>query len=71
MIAASTAKPQIEVSIVVPARNEEACLARCLKSLAMQAGVTFEIIVVDDGSTDHTRDIARSFPGVRVIEPGP
>jgi len=72
MIAASSkAKPQIEVSIVVPARNEEACLARCLKSLAMQAGFTFEIIVVDDGSTDRTRDIARSFPGVRVIEPGP
>lgn len=60
-----------EVTIVVPARNEEACLGDCLVSLAAQTGVTFEIIVVDDHSTDRTAEIARSFAGVRVISPGP
>lgn len=59
---------QPEVSIIVPARNEEACLARCLESLTRQTGVSFEILVVNDGSTDHTREIALSFPGVRVID---
>jgi glycosyltransferase involved in cell wall biosynthesis len=59
------------VSAIVPARNEEACLEACLESLVAQAGVSFEIIVVDDGSTDRTREIAQSFPGVRVIDPGP
>jgi glycosyltransferase involved in cell wall biosynthesis len=59
------------VSVIVPARNEEACLADCLHSLATQSGVAFEIIVVDDHSTDRTREIATSFPGVRVIEAGP
>lgn len=59
------------VSVIVPARNEEACLGACLQSLIAQTGVTFEIIVVDDGSTDRTRAIAESFPGVKVIEPGP
>ena len=59
------------VSIIVPARNEEACLGACLASLISQTGVAFEIIVVDDGSTDRTRAIVRSFPGVRVIEPPP
>ena len=59
------------VSVIVPARNEEACLRTCLESLVSQAGVTFEIIVVDDGSTDGTRSIADSFPQVRVIDPGP
>src|SRR5271168_1542552 len=60
-----------EVSVIVPARNEEASLGACLQSLASQAGVSFEIVVVDDGSTDSTRKIAGSFAGVRVIDPGP
>ena len=60
-----------EVSIVVPARNEEACLGTCLESLLAQAGVDFEIIVVDDGSSDRTRAIAESFPGVQVIAAPP
>jgi glycosyltransferase involved in cell wall biosynthesis len=60
-----------EVTIVVPARNEEVSLGDCLASLASQAGVKFEIIVVDDHSTDRTGEIARGFVGVRVISPGP
>ena len=60
-----------QISIIVPARNEESCLADCLQSLATQTGVSFEIIVVDDQSTDRTRAIALSFPSVQVIEAGP
>ena len=59
------------VSVVIPARNEEASLGACLESLSTQTGVAFEIIVVDDHSTDRTHEIATSFPGVRVIEAGP
>jgi glycosyltransferase involved in cell wall biosynthesis len=59
-----------EVSVIVPARNEEVCLGDCLQSLVAQDGVAFEIIVVDDLSTDRTREIAESFAGVRVISPG-
>lgn len=59
------------VSVIVPARNEEACLATCLESLVSQAGISKEILVVDDHSTDRTRQTAQSFPGVRVIEAGP
>ena len=59
------------VSVIVPARNEEACLGACLRSLAAQAGVSFEIIVVDDGSSDRTRQIAASFSGVRVVDAEP
>ncbi len=60
-----------EVSIIIPARNEEVCLADCVQSLVTQTGATFEIIVVDDGSSDRTREIAMSFAGVKVIAPGP
>src|SRR6266550_9248182 len=49
------------VSVIVPARNEENCLAHCLESLVTQTGINFEIIVVDDASTDRTAEIARSF----------
>jgi glycosyltransferase involved in cell wall biosynthesis len=59
------------VSVIVPARNEEVSLGACLESLVAQTGVSFEIIVVDDGSTDQTGEIARSFSGVRVVHPGP
>ncbi len=54
------------VSVIVPARNEEACLASCLESLVAQSGIDFEIIVVDDASTDRTAEIARSFSPSRV-----
>ena len=53
------------VSVIVPARNEGAVLGRCLESLVAQAGA-YEVIVVDDHSSDRTREIAESFP-VRVI----
>ena len=69
LMEASGKKP--EVSVIVPARNEEASLGTCLESLASQAGVDFEIVVVNDHSTDRTVDIAASFPKVRMIEAGP
>lgn len=56
------------VSVIVPARNEEAALGACLRSLVSQSGGEHEIIVVDDASTDRTREIASSFAGVRVVE---
>src|SRR5437764_13930484 len=62
----ATAQPTI--SVIVPARDEEASLGACLESLVAQTGVSFEIIVVDDGSTDRTREIAQSFSGVRVVD---
>jgi glycosyltransferase involved in cell wall biosynthesis len=63
-------KGAIEVSVIVPARNEEANLANCLQSLVEQQGVSCELIVVDDHSTDRTREIAQSFPAT-VIEADP
>ncbi len=54
-----------DLSVVVPARNEENVIGACLESLAGCPCVR-EILVVDGGSTDRTRQIAVS-PGVRVI----
>lgn len=62
------------VQVVIPARDEEASVGRCLNSLTSQQGIDFQITVVDDRSSDRTREIAESFPGVRLIsvpEPPP
>lgn len=69
--AAETFSTPPRVSVIIPARNEEASLGSCLRSLASQIGIPFEIIVVNDHSTDRTAEIAASFPNVRVIDAGP
>jgi glycosyltransferase involved in cell wall biosynthesis len=60
-----------QVSVIIPARNEEANLKTCLESLMKQNDVPFEIIVVNDHSSDRTKEIAQSFPGVQVIDADP
>ncbi len=55
------------VTVVIPARNEEAIIADCLTALMGQTEPVEEIIVVDNASTDATADIAASYPGVTVL----
>ncbi len=57
-----------QLSVIIPARNEETSLGTCLESLDGQTGIDFEIIVVNDHSTDRTREIAEKFQKVRVID---
>ena len=71
MVASFPGLGRPDLSVLVPARNEEASLGTCLDSLVRQSGLSFEIIVIDDGSTDRTREIAASYRGVRVISPAP
>jgi glycosyltransferase involved in cell wall biosynthesis len=57
------------VSILIPAYNAEATLAETLRSAVAQTWHRKEIIVIDDGSSDRTAEIARSFAsgGVKVV----
>jgi len=54
------------ISVVIPAYNEERALPATLARVFAQTGEC-EIIVVDGGSTDRTRDIATAHPGVRLV----
>jgi chlorobactene glucosyltransferase len=54
------------VSLLVPARNEELTIGRCLRSLLAQDYPNLEIVVLDDGSTDATAAIVRSVGGASV-----
>ena len=62
------------ISIIIPVWNSPGLLRRCLDALGAQtlSRDMFEIIVIDNGSTDDTSDVARSFPGVILLnEPRP
>jgi len=56
------------ISVVVPALNEEKYIGQCLSSLRAQTypSELYEVIVVDNASTDRTSEIARGF-GVKVV----
>lgn len=54
-----------KVSVIIPAYNSSATIGRALTSVFEQTCQDFEVIVVDDGSTDNTRDIVAAF-GSRV-----
>lgn len=54
------------VSVVIPCWNDADLLRECLKSLAAQTVAPYEVIVVDNASTDATAEVAASF-GARVV----
>ncbi|MDJ0270419.1 MAG: glycosyltransferase [Aigarchaeota archaeon] len=60
------------VSVIIPARNEEKNIGRCIESIIHQLDEKGEIIVVDDSSTDSTREVVRRYSkhGVKLIEAG-
>ncbi len=62
--------PEPLVSIIVPAYNEEKVIANCVESIVSSGYSNFEIILVDDGSTDNTLQVMRHYekpPQVQVI----
>lgn len=54
-------------SIIIPAYNAEAYLKRCLDSILSQNYSDYEVIVIDDGSTDGTASILKQYPQVKII----
>ncbi len=70
----ATTAVDASVSVIVPARNEEALLPRLLRSLRDQELAPLEVIVVDDDSSDATAEIAEAFGATVVsgayLEPG-
>ncbi len=67
----------MRLSVIVPARDEADVLRPCLESLLAQSddgfavGEDWELLLVDDGSTDGTRSIALGLAGVTVLDPEP
>ncbi len=60
-----------KVSVIVPVYNSALFLRECIESILSQSIDNFEVLLIDDGSTDKSREIvdeyARAFPNVRVF----
>lgn len=62
---------RVRIGVVIPARDEEQLIGRCLESVLASAqfvDARVDIVVAADGCLDATSAIARRYPGVRVIE---
>jgi rhamnosyltransferase len=56
-----------EVSIIIRTKNEERWIGHCLRMVFKQDLKDFEVILVDNSSTDHTVEVAKRYPLARVI----
>ncbi len=65
---APPAFPSLRISVIVPARNEEENIKKCLASLARQTypSSLLEILVVNDHSTDDTAKLVKAFPAANI-----
>ncbi|MEP6700181.1 MAG: glycosyltransferase [Bacteroidota bacterium] len=66
----SISSPQIKIAVIIPARNEEENIGKLLQALQEQTypADLFEVIVVDDHSTDHTASIVQQYPTVKLVQ---
>jgi glycosyltransferase involved in cell wall biosynthesis len=56
------------VSIIIPTFNGGSRIGRCLNALLNQTGPRdFEILVINDGSTDNTAEVVAGYPGIKLI----
>ena len=65
-----TLQAQTTISVIIPARNEEENIATLLQALKKQTypSSLFEVIVIDDHSTDNTAGIVKQFPSVKLLQ---
>jgi glycosyltransferase involved in cell wall biosynthesis len=59
--------PPVKVSVCIPTYNGSTFLAESINSVLSQSFQDFELVIVDDRSTDATLDIARSFSDPRIV----
>jgi glycosyltransferase involved in cell wall biosynthesis len=54
-------RDKVLISVIIPVYNAEKYLSRCLESVSMQTYASFEVIMIDDGSTDNSKSICRAY----------
>lgn len=56
------------LSVIITSFNSEKTLAECLKSVQASSFTDYELIVIDDGSSDGTVDIVRKYPEIILLQ---
>ncbi len=57
----------VDISVIIPARNEGKRIGFCLEAIySQETTFSYEIIVIDSGSTDNTLDVVRQYPAIRL-----
>lgn len=56
-----------QISVIIPTKNRQQFIGRAIKSVLAQTYQDFEILVVDDGSTDQTQEVLKTFPDPRIL----
>ena len=51
----------IKITVATPVYNREDCIGRCIESVLHQSQLPFEMLLVDDGSTDATKDVIKKY----------
>ena len=59
-------RENVDLSIVIPAYNAEQYIVKCINSILNLRNIVFEIIVINDGSTDHTLQILKTIEDPRL-----
>lgn len=54
------------ISVCIPVYNAEAYISECIESVLHQSFTDFELLIADDGSTDHSLDIIKSYQDLRI-----
>jgi glycosyltransferase involved in cell wall biosynthesis len=64
-----TVPGRLDITVVIPVKDDAVLLARCLEALALQTRRPFEVVVVDNASTDDSAAVARAAGARVVVEP--
>ena len=59
---------KFQVSVIIPTYNRESFILEALESVALQTAPAYEVIVVDDGSTDNTKSIVNKLIQENIVD---
>lgn len=64
----SRSDKSMKVTVIIATLNAESFISNALESVMKQTYTNFEVLIIDGGSTDNTKSIAKKFPKVKIMD---